>query len=415
MYIFLFLLSSLLYAPGNGIVFQETNLSSALDRAGKEDKLVFVDTYATWCKPCKQMDVVFEDARLGDFFNAHFVNVKINMDKREGQKLQKQYEIVFLPTLLVLNADGSIMVKIDRLLSAGELLEIGTSIRNNKDQANNRNALSDNPFGLQGAEPATVNEEDMITEDNAPVVYVYDERASSGRPHIMYHEAYLHLQLMDGQHQKVVKKYLSTQQDWTTEKNVRFIFDFVNDTRTKEFDFIIQNKARFYEIIGKDRVDQSLRILIYQQLYNGIPRPTFEESLELFALLDHQKSEQEAYTYFLNRLAEKGETRKYISLASTYLKSVNPYDHAMIYRFVTAQLGQKYSQQDLVYFMKLTDTAISLNDQNVSYIILKAQLLYLQSERAGALSYCERAEKLAISKGEDVRKIRALKYKIMSL
>src|SRR6185312_17488120 len=51
-------------------------------KAKAEHKYIFVDCYATWCSPCKEMDKnVYMSSKIGERFNADFVSVKVQMDK----------------------------------------------------------------------------------------------------------------------------------------------------------------------------------------------------------------------------------------------------------------------------------------------------------------------------------------------
>ena len=71
-----------------GIHFQKSNWQQALDLAKKENKLVFLDIYATWCGPCKQLKkYTFSDKAAGDFFNANFVNMALDGEQEEGATL----------------------------------------------------------------------------------------------------------------------------------------------------------------------------------------------------------------------------------------------------------------------------------------------------------------------------------------
>ena len=48
-----------------------------MEKAKSENKIIFLDFYADWCAPCKQMDKeVFQDNRVGEFFNENFINFK---------------------------------------------------------------------------------------------------------------------------------------------------------------------------------------------------------------------------------------------------------------------------------------------------------------------------------------------------
>ena len=67
----------------SGIQFQ-TGLSwqEILTKAKVEHKPIFVDGYATWCEPCKEMDRnVYTSDKVAAFFNAHFISIKVQMDK----------------------------------------------------------------------------------------------------------------------------------------------------------------------------------------------------------------------------------------------------------------------------------------------------------------------------------------------
>ncbi len=68
-----------------GIRFAEGSWKELLETAKKEGKLIFVDCYTEWCQPCKQMEQqVFPSKKVGKFYNEHFINVKMDMEKGEG-------------------------------------------------------------------------------------------------------------------------------------------------------------------------------------------------------------------------------------------------------------------------------------------------------------------------------------------
>jgi len=57
------------------------NWDELLAEAKKANKLIFIDAYATWCGPCKQMDKeVFTDPAVIDFINTNFISIKVQMD-----------------------------------------------------------------------------------------------------------------------------------------------------------------------------------------------------------------------------------------------------------------------------------------------------------------------------------------------
>lgn len=87
---------------GQGIVFMDNKpWDEVLQEAKKQNRLIFMDCYTVWCGPCKGLSQdIFPQKQVGDFFNAHFVNVKYDMEKGDGKMLRekyKEYIIGFLP------------------------------------------------------------------------------------------------------------------------------------------------------------------------------------------------------------------------------------------------------------------------------------------------------------------------------
>jgi thioredoxin 1 len=90
-----------------GIHFIEDDWSQALKTAKDENKLVFLDIYATWCGPCKMLkQYTFTDSSVGEFFNKNFISVSVDGEKGVGPQLAQQYSIEGYPTLIVADATG---------------------------------------------------------------------------------------------------------------------------------------------------------------------------------------------------------------------------------------------------------------------------------------------------------------------
>jgi thiol-disulfide isomerase/thioredoxin len=110
----------LLLAQHKGIAF-EVNQSwqQVLQKAKAENKLIFVDCYASWCGPCKWMDhQVYDNDVVGDFMNKTFITVKVQMDTTgndasgtcewyaTAHEIGKQYHVKAYPTFLFFSSDG---------------------------------------------------------------------------------------------------------------------------------------------------------------------------------------------------------------------------------------------------------------------------------------------------------------------
>ena len=93
-----------------GINFEHGTFAEALAKAKKENKMVFMDCYTSWCGPCKMMTKkIFPQKEVGEYFNAHFVNFKVDMEKGEGIELKNKYGVKAFPTLLFMDANGEVL------------------------------------------------------------------------------------------------------------------------------------------------------------------------------------------------------------------------------------------------------------------------------------------------------------------
>lgn len=99
---------------GQGIQFFKGTFDEALAKAKEEKKLIFVDFYAVWCGPCKQMvEKVFVDEEVGKFMNDKFVCMQIDVEKAGWQKeTAEKYNVTVLPTLIFFKADASVVSRL---------------------------------------------------------------------------------------------------------------------------------------------------------------------------------------------------------------------------------------------------------------------------------------------------------------
>lgn len=85
-------------------------------KAVKENRMIFMDCYTSWCGPCKGLaQNVFPQPKVGEFLNSNFVCCKYDMEKGEGIMLYKKYKdnIPGFPTMLLINpVDESIVHKV---------------------------------------------------------------------------------------------------------------------------------------------------------------------------------------------------------------------------------------------------------------------------------------------------------------
>lgn len=110
----------------DGIKFIESNWNKALAEAKKQNKLIFLDAYASWCGPCKMLKRnTFPDKAAGEFFNSNFVNVALDMEKGDGPAIAAKYNVNAYPTLIIADAEGNMVTYTKGYIDAPQLIEFG--------------------------------------------------------------------------------------------------------------------------------------------------------------------------------------------------------------------------------------------------------------------------------------------------
>ena len=101
------------------------NYDEGIKLAEKLDKIIFIDFYTNWCKWCHKMDQdTFSDKKVIDYFNEHFIAIKVNAESKtkmklpdgefNGRELARMYGVRGYPTYWFVKSDGA---KIDQLSS----------------------------------------------------------------------------------------------------------------------------------------------------------------------------------------------------------------------------------------------------------------------------------------------------------
>jgi len=109
-----------------GIRFIEEDWNKALQEAKDQHKLIFLDAYASWCGPCKMLKALtFPNKDAGEFFNANFINVAVNMEQGYGPVLSQQFAVNAYPTLVIANAKGEIVAYTRGYMNAKQLIKFG--------------------------------------------------------------------------------------------------------------------------------------------------------------------------------------------------------------------------------------------------------------------------------------------------
>lgn len=434
LFFLLLLLSStnILWAQ-NKIHFADITIKAATQRANIEDKNIFVDTYAPWCGPCKIMDIHFQDKEVVNYFNRNFINVKIDTDTPYGKKMSTKYQVAFLPTLLILTKDGATRFKVDKLINRDELLSLAKLAIEGPKNPRPVNPPPPSKKEVVVVKPTPkkaekqVQESPMIKnevgekqttiakeESAEKILYVLDKNATNLPPEILYEEAYFRLQLNDGSQKEAAQKYLATQENWNSEKNLKFIFDFLYDTDSDEFAYFVSNKELFQKVISEEKIQRSLKILVENKLYQGIPRPDFERSKFLLSLIDAEHSEKNNYHYFLNRLHLEKKQVDFNNLCNEYFKLNDKYNQEIVINYISGKLTAKSNKSKLRSHLGLLEL-IEEPEDNYSLLLLYSKLYFRLSDRANAIAKANKAIEIGQLEQIDIKEAKKILENIKEL
>ena len=279
---------------GQSVRFTQSKLETAINLAKSQNKNIFIDTYASYCTPCKILEKEFRNEELAQYLNDNFVSIRVDMESEMAAAYKERYQIVFLPTLLFLSQEGNLRMSIDHLLKAEDILKMAKYLNGDEEKKKQVVAVESPPPPPPNSasvtpvkKPSNPNPSPKVEldESEGKILYVMGQDGLLP-PHILREEAYFRMQLMDGSHHATADKYLATQDDWSTDTNMQFIHDFLNDARSEKFEYLVANRSAFENLIGEEQISQSIQILVNKELERAFPRPDKKRVKQLKSYLE---------------------------------------------------------------------------------------------------------------------------------
>lgn len=256
-----------LFSQNRSIQFETKTFQEIKAIAKSQNKLIFLDAYTSWCGPCKYMAKnIFTNDTVADFYNANFINAKIDMEKGEGIELAKKYQVRCYPNLLYINGDGEIVHRVGGMRKTADFIQIGQSAKEGKETFKD--------FSIK------IKKE----KNNSEFLRNYiSYLASTCLPVDSLVSVYFNIQ---------------TNETLFSPENWKMIYKYVNSYTSKEFKFFVENKDKYAQIFTKDSVDSKINDVYYSfgrsLIYSKIPKTSelenYISSLEKMSISTPKKT-----------------------------------------------------------------------------------------------------------------------------
>lgn len=348
-----------------GIDFFHGSWEEALEQAQIQEKVIFVDAFTTWCGPCKKMSAnVFTNEKVGEFFNQNFINMKIDMEKTPGKEFQQQYPVTAYPTLFFINGDGKVVHKTTGAREVEQFIELGQSVLGKTDKS--------------GEYAEKYEEGDRDPE----LIFNYVKALNkAGKPSL-----------------KISNDYLNTQEDLSTEFNLRFIFESVVEADSRIFDLMIKYRAKIETQVSKEAVAQKIETACMKTAQKAIEYKSddlHEEAKSKMKTNYPQKAETFAVNADLKYFRAKGDAENYIKTCETYVKKEIKDDpeklHALSKEIMISFSGDVKAMK---YAEKIAKKAVN-SGENYKYYYTYAEILMMNGKKEDALEIAYKSLKLA--------------------
>jgi thiol-disulfide isomerase/thioredoxin len=350
---------------GQGIDFFHGTFAEAVEKAKKEDKLVFMDAFAEWCGPCKRMAAtVFKEEKVGNFFNQNFVNVKMDMEKGEGQALSGRFNVSAYPTLLFINGKGELVQAGVGGLMSEEFLNLA------------KNALSK-------ADNAKDLEKEYVSGKREPDFMVRYVRSlnRSGKSSL-----------------KVVNDFLQKNPDFNHAAVLKVIYEGTTQADSKVFDLLLKHSTKIKALYSDAMFQSKIETACLKTLENA--KQFKSEALLQEAKNKFKQNVPEKYDAFeveadIEYYQTVGEVKPYLKACNTCAKKVAKNDANQLYQLAKRMETAFPKDKTVLTQAEKYASKAAENGGLVHYYYTYSTILLKNNKKKDALTAANKALELA--------------------
>lgn len=358
---------------GQGIEFVHLKWQEAVEMAKAENKLLFVDSYAEWCGPCKRMAKnEFTKTDVGQVYNDNFINLKLDMESKNGRTFDSKYPVSAYPTMFFLDGEGVVVKKVRGGQKGDQLIAMAKAVIKSYDTS------------------GKFKEKYDAGDRSYDVVYSYVEALNkASKPSL-----------------RISNSYIKSKPDITNEQLLKFYHVATVDADSKIFETMVKKKSEIVALIGAEGFDNKVKSACDNTIKKAIEYET--ESLLDEAVMKAKSSLSKGgdiygYEATMKYAIEMKDVSKYKAslkpISKIYLES-DPEKMKPILLTLMDKFGDKEDVMDMAekigkkYFKKA---------KTVDSALTFCKVLMMKGDYDGATKTIEKSLKYAEKSGEKTK------------
>jgi tetratricopeptide (TPR) repeat protein len=140
--------------------------------------------------------------------------------------------------------------------------------------------------------------------------------------------AYVSKAAADTEYSEIAEMYLNTQTEWSSSENMQFIFDFTENTRSRHFNYLIENRSMFEDKFGINDVFNKVQSIVQNRLdliTNEKSADTSKELIEadnLFQKVYKEESMVKFAAFRMTYFRTQGDRDGFAQAAVDYVENI---------------------------------------------------------------------------------------------
>lgn len=368
----------------DGIEFFQGTWDEALAFAESEGKIIFVDAYTVWCGPCKRMAKnVFPLPEVGEYYNAHMVSVKLDMDKAPGKKWRQKYPVSAYPTLYYISPEGEVLLKVKGAKQAADFLKLGKTAVSKYDGS------------------ASYKKKYDAGDRSYETIYNYVRTLNKANKSSL----------------KIANDYLKTQNDLTTPENLRFLLEAAVQADSRIFTMMEEHKSALIKLVGKESYEEHVEKACIKTVQRAIDYETPSLIADAEAAMKRNipdKAQAFSTKSHMEYAREMNDEEVYLKNTKVYYKKYAQESPKLMSTLAKEIMEEFPSNKELMGIAEKSAAGALDKDESLTNYYVYATVMHRNGKNEKAVAVLEKGIKFGRENSQNTKILETLKSKIQN-